>query len=238
MLKRTKLGILHAVSVQYDGLRLSASAFDAGHRGESVRMANALFVMLGPKMRNHTSIVEQLDRHLDLKIASTADSRGPHGSALIATVATPYVTNGLGDGWIIAAEPFGHEALRGGRTLPINEWWEEGVLGGAGSPKILTRLQVVRVMRDQDGGAHLDDHIRDATYLAVHLRGVGMMYRPAADSEKTLPVEGALEATIRQIAEEALESLRSLFITAQITLRHAAKNGPLATQFFESANEA
>jgi hypothetical protein len=33
-------------------------------------------------------------------------------------------------------------------------------------------------MRDQDGGAHLDDHIKDETYLAVYVKGTGFLYNP------------------------------------------------------------
>jgi hypothetical protein len=174
VLKRTKLGLLHALHVQFDGLRLSAAMYDAGHRGEAIRMANAIFVLLGPNMKNHKSILSQLGQDGKLQIPSTADSRGPHGSALIAIEMTPYTNDETSEGgWTITAVPHGHEALNSGRRLPALDWWNEGVLGGVRAVGTLTRLQVIRVMRDQDGGAHLDDHIRDEIYLAVHLKGVG-----------------------------------------------------------------
>jgi hypothetical protein len=234
MLKRTKLGLLHALLVQYDGLRLSAAMYDAGHRGEAVRIANAIFVLIGPDMRNHKSILNQLGQEGALQIPSTADSRGPHGSALIAVEVTPYVNeeSGLG-GWIIAAVPYGHEALNSGRTASVSDWWNEGVLRGSGAVGTLTRLQVVRVMRDQDGGAHLDDHIKDKVYLAVHLSGVGFQYKAHADAKETKPVEGALEATVRQMAYEVLHGIQSRVLSAQVTLAEASKKGPLTTQFFE-----
>jgi hypothetical protein len=214
---------------------LSSSSYDVGHRGEAVRIANAIFVLLGPSSKNHKSIVDQLGQADKLQIVSTADSRGPHGSALIAIQAVPYVAEEAGkSGWIIGAVPFGHESLHSGRRISLDEWWGEGVLRGSGEVDTLTRLQVVRVMRNQDGGAHLDDHIKDRTYLAVHLRGVGFQYKPSAESDEVVPVEGALEATIRQMAYEVLETLHSLFIAAKVTLSHAATRGPLNTLFFES----
>jgi hypothetical protein len=88
------------------------------------------------------------------------------------------------------------------------------------------------VLRNQDGGAHLDDHIKDATYLAAQLRGVGFQYKPNAQAD-SIPVEGAIEATIRQMASEVLSSLSGLFYTAQFALREAQKRGPLSTQYFE-----
>ena len=239
MLKRTKLGLLHALRVQYQGIQLSAGALDAGHRGEAARIATAIFVLLGPSMRNHKPIIEQLGEHEKLLMISTADSRGPHGSALIAVEAIPYVAEDVNkSGYIISAVPFGHERLRDGRRISLSEWWSEGILKGVGASRMLTRLDVVRIMRDQDGGAHLDDHIKDETYLAVHLRGVGFQYKPAADSEELIPVEGALEATIRQMAYEVLDSLKSASIVASVTLAHtASKERQFQTLFFERVED-
>ncbi|MFZ0459608.1 MAG: hypothetical protein WAM17_14420 [Rhodoplanes sp.] len=235
MLKRTNLGFYHAFAVQYDGLRISASFYDIGHRNESVRMANAMFVLLGPQTKNHTSIVEHLRQTYEPWVYSTA-SKGNHGSALIAVECVPYTaTEANQSGWIIGAVPFGMESIRGARRLSPDEWWSEGVLRGAGESEHLTRLQIVRIMRDQDGGAHLDDHVKDQNYLRVHLQGVGFRYTPSNEAQESLPVEGVIEATIRQMATEVLESFRSLRITAQVTLANAAKNGPLNLQFFEKA---
>ena len=97
---------------------------------------------------------------------------------------------------------------------------------------------MVRVMRDQDGGAHLDDHIKDDVYLAVHLNGVGFEYKASADATEAKPVEGALEATVRQMAYEVLRGLQSSVLSAQVTLTEASKKGPLNTQFFEDAPDA
>jgi hypothetical protein len=90
VLKRTRLGLQYSLLVQHDALCLSSAMYDAGHRSEAVRIANAIFVLLGPDMRNHKSILSQLGA-LDgqLTIPSTADSRGPHGTALIARAGSP-----------------------------------------------------------------------------------------------------------------------------------------------------
>jgi hypothetical protein len=230
VLKRTRLGLQYSLLVQYD---LSAAMYDAGHRSEAVRIANAIFVLLGPDMRNHKSILSQLGAtDSQLTIPSTADSRGPHGSALIAVEATPYTKDDGTGGYIIGSVPFGHEALNAGRRLLVADWWNEGVLSGIGATTTLTRLQVIRIIRDQDGGAHLDDHIKDDTYLAIYLKGTGFLYKPSADSEESLPVEGALEATVRQMAHEVISPIRSFALSAQFALGEAAKNGPLYAQYF------
>lgn len=234
MLKRTRLGLQYSLLVQYDALCLSSALFDVGHRNEAIRIANAIFVLLGPDARNHKSILGQLGV-LDgqLTIPSTADSRGPHRTALIAVEATPYSTDDGQSGYFIESIPFGHEPLSSSRRLPIRDWWNEGVLSGIGASATLTRLQVVRIMRDQDGGAHLDDHIKDETYLAVYMKGTGFLYKPTAESEVSLPVEGALEATVRQMAHEILNPMRGLAHSARHALREAGKTGPLYPQYFE-----
>jgi hypothetical protein len=67
---------------------------------------------------------------------------------------------------------------------------------------------------------------------------VGIQYKPSADSEEAIPVDGALEATIWQMSHEVLNALESWAISAQVMLSEAAKNGPLNTQFFQSEPEA
>lgn len=69
---RTRLGLQRALLVQYTGLKFSAALYDAGHRTEATRIANALFILLGPRSRNHLSILDQLDIAGSRLIPSTA----------------------------------------------------------------------------------------------------------------------------------------------------------------------
>lgn len=217
--------------MQYTGLKFSAALYDAGHRTEAVRIANALFILLGPHSRNHHSIVDQLDPHGARLVPSTAGHQG--GSSLIAVEATPYVRSSGPDGYFIECTPFGRESLTSAPFLSIQSWWDEKILSGAGALDSLTRLQVVKIARDQDGGAHLDPSINNASYVAAYLKGVGYMYKPSDESEHSLPVDGAIEATIRQMAYEAIPALRSYAIAAQIDIADAANSGPLIPQYFE-----
>ena len=130
--------------------------------------------------------------------------------------------------------PFGQEPLASGRRLSLTDWWDEGVLRGSGSGETtLSRLQVVRVMRDQDGGAHFDDHLQDEVYLSVYFKGVGFFYKPSADSEESCPVEGALQATVTQMVHELMDILPGKTIAASMALAQASQKGPLITQLFE-----
>lgn len=136
-------------------------------------------------------------------------------------------------GYVIECVPFGREPLSSAPHVSTQSWWDEQVLAGVGAPTSLSRLQVVKIVRDQDGGAHLDGAISDENYIAAYLKGVGYVYRPSADSEHSIPVEGAIEATIRQMAFEAVPVLRSFAVAAQIDIADASSSGPLIPQYFD-----
>ena len=68
-----------------------------------------------------------------------------------------------------------------------------------------------------------------APFTAACLRLLDM----AADSEVSLPVEGVLDATVRQMAHEVLNPMRGFAHSARHVLREAAKMGPLYPQYFE-----
>jgi hypothetical protein len=243
MLQRTKLGLLNAFNVQFDGLLLSSLSFDAGHIGEAARMANAMFILLGPSGKNHTSIVESLGFRETTWLVTTAnrpDEPALGRSPLASVQLVPYISvDGSQGGWIIRAAPHGHEQLQSGAHLSIEDWWGQQVLRAANQEGMLSRLQIAKVMRDRDGGAHLDSTINDPIYAAVLLRGAGYNYKASSDATKDTPVEGMIEATIRQMAYEALFSLNSLSLTAKHTLNTAQQNnGPLSPQFFTEQGDA
>lgn len=234
MIKRTKLGYLWALQVQYGGLLVSASMFDVGHTGESARMANAMYILLGPTTKNHVSIVSQLAFKEPLQITSTARSAiaDANGSSPLAAVElVPYVrADGSSGGWIINAVANGSELLSLGARTSSDLWWSQKVLTSPVGQ--LSRLDVVRIVRDRDGGAHLDSSIAHPAYEAVLLRGVGYKYKHSAEGPER-HVEGMIEATIRQMAAEVLHSLQSLNLTAKHELSSAVQKRPLSELLFD-----
>jgi hypothetical protein len=97
-------------------------------------------------------------------------------------------------------KPLGFGRLWTGRLLPFEDWWNEVVLRHK-DDRTLNRGQIIRVMRDQDGGAHYDASLSDPVYAAA-VRGelTGFYVKEAPD--KLIPVPYALETTMRQIGEE------------------------------------
>lgn len=103
------------------------------------------------------------------------------------------------------------------RFLPFGEWWNEAIyLSKAGVP--LTREDIVRAIRDQDGGGHFDATITNEAYAELRLfdaaKAMEEVQPGAFDSleppQRAIIMKGAVNAhraAVRQIAWEFLHSL-------------------------------
>jgi hypothetical protein len=224
MLKRTRFGLLRAFMQQYGALRLSASNYDFGHLAETARIANAILILLGPRSRSHLSIVEALDWELVMP------STRPNGSLLQVECIPVEAVGDKSASWFIRAMPAGREAAISDPQAPLSlaDWWNEIVVNRAEGS--LSRLEMIRVIRDRDGGAHLDLTITSPAYKAVLLHGAGFNYQPSA-SEPARPVEHSIEAIIRQIGNEVIRGLEAKSLAAQLESQQLAAAG--STGLFE-----
>jgi hypothetical protein len=219
VLRRTKYGLLLAFLRQHGALRLSATSFDFGHLAEASRIASAIFILLGPKSRSHTSIVEALS--WDVRMATTT----PSGSLMIIECIPVEAVGERPASWFIHALPAGRDAVRGGQPLSVLDWWSEVILRS--DEGTLSRLDVVRIMRDREGGAHLDSTITSAAYKDVLLHGAGFNYQPSREAPAQ-PVESSLEAIMRQIGNEVLQTLASKVLAAQLEMQQLTATGRTA----------
>lgn len=89
-----------------------------------------------------------------------------------------------------------HDLKRPIRMLPFTEWWEEDVIYKDHDFN-LTRKQLIRTLRDQEGGSHFDDEISDENY--VLLKKEVLFWFPDLG---LVPIKGLELATMRQIASE------------------------------------
>jgi len=127
--------------------------------------------------------------------------------------------------WFIHALPAGRDAVTySDPPLSLADWWSEIILTRTEGP--LTRLEMVRILRDRDGGAHLDLTITSAAYKAVLLNGAGFNYRPSAEQPEQ-PVEHSIEAIARQIAEEVLRALKGKVLAAQVEFQQLTAAGSI-----------
>ncbi len=191
-----------ALITQFDAINISAKAFDEGFKGEAVRIANSVFILLGQKMRNHTSILEHLGHREALRLPSTVhlpDSSTPLFHARATKVAETE--------WTLELIPIGIE--KDPRPLSLNDWWNEVFLKDD-QGRFLTRETLIRSVRDQDGGAHLDEELSDANYKAVIAGEFGGFHYKRAEDAAGQAVPFAIETTVRQIGNEVLFALNGL----------------------------
>jgi hypothetical protein len=90
-----------------------------------------------------------------------------------------------------------------------------------------SRLDIIKITRDRDGGAHLDETISSPAYKSALLKGTGFNYQPTQGAPPQ-PVQNSLEAIIRQIANEVLKSLQGKVLAAQLEIQQLTAGGSSA----------
>jgi hypothetical protein len=75
----------------------------------------------------------------------------------------------------------------------------------------LTRKELVLTLRDQEGGGHFDEELRNPAYIAISTPDFGWKWI-TPDGEKPIN-PGAHLATMRQIAWEAEKSIEAAAIS-------------------------
>jgi hypothetical protein len=114
-----------------------------------------------------------------------------------------------GAGWKWAA-PLGDAKCKA--DLSFSQWWEETIFTDAGG-RDLSRKNMILTLRSQDGGAHVDDSIRDEAYywLANDANpGIRSVGPPGSPNATGRPIEHGHRATVRQIGWEMDETLKRL----------------------------
>lgn len=188
--------------------------FDAGEEHYEKPIATALRVLLHDTRNSH-SLLEQLGR---IGPAGWLDTAGPVSALNIMSqnnLATLSPNTGtylaLLDGW----QPGPREARESafgrivnqsvGRTLPFDEWWDMAVVRDS-KWEHFSRRDLVLIVANQDGGAHVDPALDEAYYRLTRENSSGWRIMPAGDEEWT-PAASPVPASLRQIAHEVLRSL-------------------------------
>jgi hypothetical protein len=174
-----------------------------GYKGEAVRLVNAIYILVGKRSRNHTSIMEHLGKLDHMNFPTTVPENNESGSptydVLLHTVG-PNI-------WNLELTPRGLNDMMNGRILNHISWWQEIIMKGGDVS--ISRELLVRAVRDRDGGAHFDSSTSDPNYIAA-LRGELIGFNATLQAGNTVPVPFAIETTIRQIAEEIRMALRPI----------------------------
>ncbi|GAA1645722.1 hypothetical protein [Nocardia ninae] len=225
LLRMSTLGEQFRRQVRY--LKTSARLFDEGDEEEAIRLAVTLRVLLHDTTKSH-SLLKLAGLKSGMKFLDTAIVGGTEIYAGPVVFQLEYVTDDGETGFA----PSGQDGLvevvptldgggricaprrrRGHETLkPFNEWWTTYVIDTASGSKTLSRKQLIWLMANKDGGAHVDPSGPGDVYIGFVKRGHGQLYSEDPDAaftapESMRPFEGnAAAESVRQIAWEVLET--------------------------------
>lgn len=217
-LVRTHRDFCKAFLIQYDAIRLSSTSFDLGFTGEAIRLANSIWVLLGrsKKTRNHTSIIDHLQWGAELEMPTSVLEGNTGGNTMIKASWTVFENvDGRSAMVNVQIEPMGDPPVSC-RKLPLEQWWTEQIAKPGGQS--MSRYTLIRVLRNQDGGAHLDDEITDEDFVAFN--NFAPFNIKGSDGE-TIPVKLHIETTVRQVAYEVLAGLKASSMRAKYHLRES-----------------
>ena len=87
------------------------------------------------------------------------------------------------------------------RQLSFSEWWEKDIIAKNGQAH-LTRKQLVLALRNQEGGGHYDDELRNPNFVGSRLA----IFHMSSDTPTTAQL-GLELAAMRQVGWELAKSL-------------------------------
>lgn len=177
-------------------LKASSDAFDKGVDAEAKRLAVALRVLLHDT-KSSKSLLGQLGRKsgkfLSTALPFNADNPLTHGGLIcvrFGSLFASYVAE-------LDNAPFVE-------WLDFDEWWGSAIFRDA-QRKIMSRRDLVCVIANQDGGAHVDPAL-DATYYALS-RANALNWYTIDAAQSSRPLGDPSGMAVRQIAHEMLRTL-------------------------------
>jgi len=216
---RDQLGI--ELKEQIEAFRASADNYDRGSGWEFKRLANSVAILLYDGKPPTRSLLGLLGMKDAVQMVSSLPVKDKEdticGLPVVARSSTPLLVMKFGAGGIsyepkyVVPEP--SEDLR---LISFDAWWSEPVLE-QWSGFNLTRKDLVLTIRNQDGGAHVDDGIKNISYSDflrhgdpfVRVVDGGMAMGPNIDLVGE-PILNGLRATMRQVAWEVDETLKRI----------------------------
>lgn len=179
-------------------LQKSCAEYDGGDTDEAGRIATIIRILAYDHGQSR-SLLSQLSMK---GIAFMASAPVISGRNLLGDAPlTMMQMNGAGAGYV--------PRLNDGppytpRSISFDDWWNEAVIRLHDDSR-LTRGELVLMMTNQDGGAHVDPEIDALYHRIAKTNGLGWNW---FSGERSGDVIGEAAATIRQIAFELDKSIR------------------------------
>lgn len=196
--KITQAQLAKHLSEQIGFLQSSAKSYDLGNEAEAKRMAVTLRVLLHDT-KVSSSLLGQMHLKKRMQFVSTAQKYSP--------------TNLLSQQCLLMLSFVGDTAryvplFENGnryRLLSYPDWSGEIVLSDQ-HKRLFRRKQVLKLLANQDGGAHVDPELDD-TFAVMKTNNLTGWVVTRADGTTTPFSNDAVYATMRQMTFEVLQSL-------------------------------
>ncbi len=178
-------------------LRNSAAEFDAGDMAEFQRLAVALRILLYHRPPTSHSILEQVGLS-GVPFASYSQPIDPNNSLSEFRLAITHVSgNGARLIPMLDQGPFEP------RWVDLGDWMSEPVLRDD-HLHVFSRVEIIRFVVDQDGGAHVDPKVDEAYHRLANEHSIGLV-QVGPDGEA--PIEHIEKVYVHHIAWEVLVSI-------------------------------
>jgi hypothetical protein len=202
-LTRTREELEKAREIQCRAILASSSAYDAGEWWEALRLATAVYVLVHDGGKRNKSVLSELGIRGRLRFVASGFQYGPT-NVLREThlLSTRVYSDGTAE-----YRPLLDGAAWPHRELQFPNWWEKDIIFRDGR-FVLTRKSLTFSLRNQEGGSHFDESVRDPNYLRFARQQLTTPY-VVAHGQPPKPILGAELATMRQIAWELLKTLES-----------------------------
>jgi hypothetical protein len=196
---QTKSELEAHLSEQIHFLEASSLSFDAGYEGEAKRLATTLRVLLHDT-KSSKSLLGQLGIK-DIQFYDTASEFDPN-NLLTHSGLTLLRMNVAGAKHVpLLDETLGRKL----KKVDFDKWWAKIVIVDNMRNK-MSRKDIVQVVADQDGGAHVDPNL-DKTYARLSRQNSFNVFFLSENLNGSQPLSGPHLASIRQIAYEILKTL-------------------------------
>lgn len=212
-IKRSRDDLILALEIQKQAIAASCEGYDKGNTWEAMRLATCVHTILHDS-RSIISIATQLGIKGALRFVSYAAPRAK-GSIFRHE---PLVFLRFGPGNEAKYLPHLNNGPIQPKSVQFHTWWEDEEIIYDPDSLWLNRRRLVFSMRNQDGGAHLDNELTDQAYIRVkqgkanvYTRNDGVLFIGSGqDGKRYTAIFGSHHASMRHIAWELLKSLEPI----------------------------
>ncbi len=158
--QKARAEVEQALFRQIANMRRSMTAFDGGALEEAERLAASIYVIFHDGGRQK-SLLSQLGLKTGLKVLDSSIPEDPD----------PHVVNGgppllglyISEDGLARYRASGIHDWNRETWIPFSKWWSGEVYSNAAG-LTLSRMNLIFYLRSQDGGAHVDETLRDEAY--------------------------------------------------------------------------